>query len=83
MALGLVNEAVPLGEKALGLTRKVFGPERPETLSAMNTLAASYSNAGRLEEALTMHEEVLASCRKVLGPEHPDTLTSMSSRSST
>ena len=47
MALGLVNEAVPLGEKVLGLTRKVFGPEHPDTLVSMDNLALGLGVARR------------------------------------
>ncbi len=61
-------------EEVLTLSRKVLGPERPNTLLAMNNLAASYSDAGRKDEALKLCEQALPLSLKVLGPEHPNTL---------
>jgi Flp pilus assembly protein TadD len=76
-AAGRKDEALKMREEVLPLSRKVFGPEHPETLMAMNNLALSYSAAGRKDEALKMREELLALSRKVNGPEHPATLTAM------
>ena len=64
-------------EEVLPLSRKVNGPEHPDTLVVMGNLADSYDDAGRMDDALTLREEVLSLRRKVLGPEHPDTLTAL------
>jgi tetratricopeptide (TPR) repeat protein len=53
------------------------GPEHPDTLGAMNNLAASYWTVGRRDEALKMGDEVLRLYRKVSGPEHTDTIGAM------
>jgi tetratricopeptide (TPR) repeat protein len=58
----------------LTLSRKVNGPEDPDTLGAINSLALSYAEAGRRDEALKLREELLALRRKVNGPENPETL---------
>ena len=76
-ALGLDRDAIPLLEKARDYCLATLGPEHPETLRAMGSLADSYFDAGRYEEAFKLREEVLALRRKVLGPEHPDTLVAM------
>ena len=53
---------------------RVFGPDHPDTLTALADLAAAYQQAGRLDEAISLREEVLADWRRVFGPDHPDTL---------
>ena len=47
----VLDEALKLREEVLALYRKVRGPEHPETLVAMTTLANSYSAAGRPDDA--------------------------------
>ena len=74
---GRQAEALKLREQVLALSRKVIGPEHPDTISAMHNLANSYDSAGRHDEALKLREQVLSLLRKVLGPEHPDTLNEM------
>ena len=76
-ALGLYDEAIALLEKARGLYLRTCGPEHPDTLDAMDGLAASYFEAGRVDEAIKLQEKALPLRRKVLGPEHPDTLMAM------
>ncbi|MFJ9251099.1 tetratricopeptide repeat protein, partial [Streptomyces sp. NPDC101776] len=49
--------------------------DHPDTLTARNNLANSYSHAGRLQEALDLREQVLADRERILGPDHPATLT--------
>ena len=61
----------------LALGRKVLGPEHPDTLMWMGSLASSYYDVGRKEEALQLREQVLALDRKVFGPEHAYTLYGM------
>jgi tetratricopeptide (TPR) repeat protein len=77
-ALGLYREAVPLQEKVRDYHLATSGPEHPDTLDAMESLADSYDEAGRLGEALKLRDQVLPLRRKVLGPEHPDTVMAMS-----
>ena len=42
-AAGRRDEALKLREEVLALSRKVNGPEHPDTLGAMNNLAISYA----------------------------------------
>jgi serine/threonine protein kinase len=76
-ALGLYREAIALREKVRDYYLAASGPEHPDTLRAIGSLANSYHAAGRREEALKMREQLLPLFRKVLGPEHPDTLSAM------
>ena len=76
-ALGIYRPAIALQEQVHDYRLKTHGPEHPDTLAAVNDLAAYYFDAGRRDEALKLFEEVLALRRKVLGPEHPETLTAM------
>ncbi|MCX6874834.1 MAG: serine/threonine-protein kinase, partial [Verrucomicrobia bacterium] len=78
LALKLNQQAISLFEKVRDYHLSTVGPEHPDTLSAMNSLAGSYLAAGRKDEAIKLHEEVLRLRRKVLGPEHPDTIRAMS-----
>jgi hypothetical protein len=64
--------------QTLELSRKVLGPEHPDTLMSMIGLASALSRQGKHAKAEQMHRQTLELRRKVLGLEHPDTLTSMS-----
>ncbi len=55
------------------LSRKVLGPEHPNTLTAMGNLASFYGEV----EALKIEGEALALLRKMHGPEHRETLGAM------
>ncbi|HEV3167146.1 MAG TPA: serine/threonine-protein kinase, partial [Isosphaeraceae bacterium] len=66
-------------EAALALRRKTLGPDHPDTLSSMSSLATAFWSAGRLAEALSLHEEALKRRRATLGADHIDTLESMAS----
>jgi eukaryotic-like serine/threonine-protein kinase len=77
LALGLPLQAIPLQEKAWNHLRDTLGPEHPDTLVAMHSLAFYHREAGRPDESLKLQEEVLRLNRKVHGPEHPETLGAM------
>jgi Flp pilus assembly protein TadD len=70
-------------EEVLRLRREKLGADHPDTLRAMQNLAISYSDTGRLEEALGIREEVLRLRREKLGADHPDTLSAMNNLAST
>jgi hypothetical protein len=58
--------------------RSSLGPDDPFTLSAANTLAASWRALGRYDRLKGLDEDILVRRRRVLGDDHPDTLTSAS-----
>ena len=53
------DEALKLREEALALHRKASGPEHPDTLRAMTTLADSYGALGRGREAVAILEKAV------------------------
>jgi eukaryotic-like serine/threonine-protein kinase len=75
--LGLFPQAQSLFARAGDIRRRVLGPEHPETLRSMNSVAAVVYNEGHYAEAEKLFREMLDIRRRVLGPEAPDTLASM------
>jgi tetratricopeptide (TPR) repeat protein len=75
LAMGL--SMVERWQKRLARSVEKDGPEHPNTLKAMESLAGPLHETGHPEEALEIRENVLLLRRKVLGPEHPDTLGAM------
>ncbi|RHZ52142.1 hypothetical protein CDV55_102329 [Aspergillus turcosus] len=65
--------------RVLDIRRRVLGPEHPNTLTSMNSLASNYWKQGRWKDAEELGVEVLKLRKQVLGPEHPNTLASMGS----
>ncbi len=69
---GRYAEAVPLLQQTLAIYEKALGPDHPDVATAVNYLAALYSNQGRYAEAEPLIKRALAIFEKVLGPDHPD-----------
>jgi hypothetical protein len=64
-------------ERALELERRVWGPENPRTLNALNRLGRTAWHQGQFPEAEALLGPALEIERRVLGPQHPDTLFCM------
>jgi eukaryotic-like serine/threonine-protein kinase len=75
--LGLYSRARALQQQSLEIRQRVLGPEHPDALSSMNSLAEALREEGHYAEAEKLQRETLAIQRRVLGPEHQDTLMSM------
>ncbi len=64
------------------LARKLYtvhgGPDHPDTLRSIESLATSSGDLGRHTDALQLRLEVLTRRQAQLGPDHPDTVASMS-----
>jgi len=75
--IGQYQPAINFLKRSGALYRQHRGPEGPDTLGSMNSLAVAYRVAGKLDLALPLFEETLKLRKATLGPEHPDTLTSM------
>jgi serine/threonine protein kinase/tetratricopeptide (TPR) repeat protein len=75
--LGDLKTAIEQFQAARALNTAHRGPRHPDTLIAMNNLAAAYDEAGRSREALELREETLRLQTATLGPEHGDTIRSM------
>ncbi len=75
--LGLYPEASQQLERALDLQRQTLGPEHPDTLKSMNSLAIVFYSEGKYAQAEALGSQTLEIRRRVLGSDHPDTLRSM------
>jgi tetratricopeptide (TPR) repeat protein len=61
----------------------VSGDEHPDTVTAMNNLAARFYTLGELDRARELQKRVLDIRRRVLGDEHRETLTVMNNLAET
>jgi len=74
---GEVEQALPLAERAVVITRNLYGDEHPDTATSLASLAVLYRLKGDYAQAEPLHRRALAIYEKALGPEHPDTATSL------
>ena len=77
MGQGNYRASCPLLEKCLKLTKDVFGPDHPDTLTAMNNLASLYKAQGKAEAAETLYVDCLERTESAYGPGHLYTLERM------
>ncbi|MCX4763893.1 tetratricopeptide repeat protein [Streptomyces sp. NBC_01275] len=70
--------AVPVFERTLADSRRVFGEDDPVTLTSRNNLAGAYQAAGDLGRAVPLYQQTLADRKRLLGEDHPATVTSRS-----
>jgi tetratricopeptide (TPR) repeat protein len=75
--VGDYAKAEPLLQEALGIQRKVLGPEHPDTANSLNNLGLLYKDTGDYAKAEPLYQEALRIRQKVLEPEHPDTAQSL------
>ena len=71
------------GGRGAAACLRVLGAEHPDTLSAMENLAATYRDQRRWKEAEELGLHVKDARLRVLGVDHPDTLSAMGSLAST
>jgi tetratricopeptide (TPR) repeat protein len=71
---GNYARAEKLTAYVLKVTRRIKGPNDPDTLVAMDDLGVQYQNQGKYTEAVKLGKEALELKKKVLGPDHPTTL---------
>ena len=70
---GNFDQAIPLMEEAVELSRKVDGDEPTNrTCSTMLRLSADYVEAGRYSNAIVLLEELIPLWERVAGPENSD-----------
>jgi serine/threonine protein kinase/tetratricopeptide (TPR) repeat protein len=77
--VGEAQRGLPHLERSWVLRQAHVGPEDPDTLDSLNSLARAYSDLWQLDRALQLFEQVLAKRTEKLGPDHPDTLGTMQS----
>lgn len=76
---GHFQQAFPLCQGSLKLALSAFGPEHPNTISALAELAELYHDQGLYAEAEPLYKQALQVREKTLGSEHPDVATSLNS----
>jgi eukaryotic-like serine/threonine-protein kinase len=76
-SVGLIQQGEALVARAVGIQRKLLGPEDPETLTSESLLSVLLLDEGQYAEAEKLQRETLETRRRVLGPEHLDTVRSM------
>ena len=74
---GDYGPAEPLYRRALEARERVLGPEHPDTLVSVNSLAFLLERTGDYAGAEPLYRRALEARERVLGPEHPDTLVSV------
>ena len=74
---GKPNDAIPVYEEILELSKTKLGTDHPNTVTFLVNLAFGLKAAGKLDRALAVYEEALDFRRTRLGPDHPETLKCM------
>jgi len=59
------------------IREKVLGPEHPDTLISMHSLALTWKSQGRDAEALGLMEECCRLRKQRFGPDHPLTVSTL------
>ena len=72
--LGESAKAVEILRKAHATREKLLGPDDPDTLANLNTLALGHLHSGRMDLAGPLLQQLLEKKKKTLGPDHPETL---------
>jgi tetratricopeptide (TPR) repeat protein len=75
--LGLSQDAELHLDRAYQLYQRTLGPENPQTLMAMNELAAVYTGQEKYDQAVALIDQVLQTSLRVNGLENRQTLLSM------
>ncbi|MFD3538609.1 tetratricopeptide repeat protein [Streptomyces sp. NPDC058662] len=73
---GEAAEVLRLSRRAAAARTRLLGPDHPDALSSIDSLAVAQHNLRRDADAVELHERNLVDRVRVLGPEHPDTLRS-------
>jgi len=68
------EDSLGLAREALERARDDLGPDHPETLRAVSTLASILTEAGDFDAALEANEQAYAAYARLLGTEHASTL---------
>jgi tetratricopeptide (TPR) repeat protein len=75
---GKSSEAIPIGQRALELAEKIFGPNHANLANSLDTLERLYWNQRKYDDAEPLLKRSLAIREKALGPEHPKSARSLS-----
>ena len=75
-SLGEYNQAKDLHEKALIISKKIFGEDHANVAASYNNLASVYDSLGEYNQAKELHEKALIIRKKISGEDHADVATS-------
>ena len=70
--MGDYAAATSFQETVLSTVTSVFGPDAPETATALNNLALTYHSLARYTEAEPLYRRAIEIDEKALGKDHPD-----------
>ncbi len=73
---GQYKKALPVYEETLAAMKTHLGPDDPDTLSVMNSLADGYRTA-KLETSVPLALETVKAMKAKYSPDHPDVLRSV------
>src|SRR5215471_10326689 len=73
--MGDYATAASFNEATLSLVTSAFGPDDPETATALNNLAVTYQSLARHMEAEPLFRRAIEIDERVLGKDHPDVAT--------
>ena len=76
--LGKYNQAKDLHEKALTISKKIFGEDHSDVATSYNNLASVYLSLGEHNQAKELTEKALTIYKKIFGEDHADVATSYS-----
>jgi tetratricopeptide (TPR) repeat protein len=70
----LTSPAVDYWTQLTSTGDQVLGPGHPDSMVAVERLAAAYVAAGRVSEAVAWYQRIMAEWGRAFGPDHPRTL---------
>jgi tetratricopeptide (TPR) repeat protein len=68
---GRYADAIPLAQRELAIYEKVLGPNHPDVLTSLNTLAFFYEKQGRYADGEPLYQRAVAIREKEFGPDDP------------
>ena len=74
--LGEYNQAKELHEKALIISKKIFGEDHADVATIYNNLASVYNSLKEYNQAKELYEKALTIRKKIFGEDHADVATS-------
>jgi len=80
---GYFKEAETLENEVLHTRNRILGVEHPNTIFAMENLAATYGHLGKYTEAEKLKVKVLDARNRIFGMEHQDTIRAMANLAAT
>ncbi|KAH8591174.1 hypothetical protein B0O99DRAFT_744603 [Bisporella sp. PMI_857] len=73
--IGCLQEAAMIKREVLDINQRILGNNHPETIHAMDHLAATLKDQGMLDDAMTMMLRAYENKQETLGDDHPHTIS--------